>query len=347
MRRSAWAPLLLAAVLLGSAGTATAADSKTGDLLGRLRPGGEKSTATQKPAQPQTAPTEPAAKPPASRPTSPTPTQDSVTILVSPVRLELLGDPGESIDATVALTNAGRANLRLSGSALDVASVDDAGRPMFGSSASEPWAMSPWIKPSPRTLNLKPGESRTVRVRIDIPKNAEPGGHYGAVLYGTDSNAKERTSIVAEVGTLLLLTVSGDIVESGRVSLGCPWCVEPGALNLPVKMFNTGNVHAAGDGEVVVETFSGDKVTSLPVAIGNVLPGASRVQQAVWKDARRVGVYWVQARMNIGESGAPKLSDRRWVVVFPWRLALAAVGVFLLGVATALAILRRRPRTAE
>jgi hypothetical protein len=44
--------------------------------------------------------------------------------------------------------------------------------------------LSAWIS-GPESVTVGPGESREVAIKIAIPANAEPGGHFAAVFFQT------------------------------------------------------------------------------------------------------------------------------------------------------------------
>ena len=143
-----------------------------------------------------------------------------------------------------------------------------------------------WINTIPE-VTLKPGEQKTIDVTLSVPKDAGPGGHYGVIRFtGTppevDSSA---VSLSASIGTLVLVTVSGDVHEEASVAElytsqnGKKRSLfEYGPVTINTRFKNTGNVHARPSGTVVVTNMFGKTVDTFKFneIKGNVLPQSIR-----------------------------------------------------------------------
>jgi hypothetical protein len=288
------------------------------------------------------------AAPAASSPATSTPAAkaSSYALTVSPVKVELLGIPGQRVTADVEIMNAGSASATLKSDATDFVAEGEGGEPRFLPTGTSEWSMSNWVSTDPPSLTLKPGEKRKVKVTIAVPGNAEPGGHYAAVLFSSVPLGGGQTAVVAKVGTLILLTVRGDIQLKGTASIASPWLVEKGPVAMPVRFTNAGNVHLKPAGEIQVTQLWGAPVTTLKVDSQNVLPGSERLLPASW-NAPGLGVYVAHADLKYGTTGQSLLTPNSLVIVFPWMLALGALAVFALGIGTALLLGRRKRAPAD
>jgi hypothetical protein len=262
-------------------------------------------------------------------------------LTVSPVKVELLGIPGQTVTTEVEVMNPGAAPTTLQSSATDFVAEGESGKPQFLPTGKSAWSMSNWVSTDPPTFTLKPGEKKKVTVKIAIPGNAEPGGHYAAVLFSAAPSGGGQTAVVAKVGTLILLTVKGDMTVKGTAVVASPWVVEKGPVAVPVRFTNAGNVHVRPTGEVQVTQLWGAPVTTVKVTGENVLPGSDRLLAASWASPG-LGVYLAHADLKYGTPEQSLLTPNSLVIVFPWTLALGALVVFALGLGTALLIGRRR-----
>jgi hypothetical protein len=269
------------------------------------------------------------------------PQQSAYIVTVSPVRLDLSADPGSEVTATVTVLNSSTASITLQSSASDFVAQDDGGKPQFVPADSSEWAMSRWVSAEPRSFTLGPSETASITVRVAVPTNAEPGGHYAAVFFESAPSPSGQTSVVAKVGTLMLLRVSGKIVESGRLALDAPWLIEPGRVGFAARFDNDGNAHVKPAGSIRVTRLWGGTAADLPAGGENALPKSTRTFDVAWRSAP-IGVYVAQATMRYGEGDKAVSSGKRYLVVLPWKTVLGGLAVFALGVGTALVIRRKK-----
>ncbi len=208
-------------------------------------------------------------------------------LTVSPVKIEITGNPGEVIVEDTILINETDNTEVLYSSYSNFEAQGESGSPAF----IEPKeGLGTWMS-APESVTLKPGETKIVPVRITIPSNAEAGGHFAVVFWGSTSPKEKRTSVGvgAKTGILMLLRVNGDISEEGGI-------LEFGTVNnqrfytsLPVNFYyrfqNSGGDRIKPEGKVVIKnmlTFVSARIPGNPVE-GNVLPSSTRKFQTAWK----------------------------------------------------------------
>lgn len=150
--------------------------------------------------------------------------------------------------------------------------------------------LSRWMALEDVSLQMQAYEITRVPLTINIPKNADPGGYYGAVLFHTvpsglseeDSGAGTGTSIAA----LFLVTVPGDIEESGElVEFFMDRDIyETPPLGAVVRFANQGSVHLKPQGRVEIYNTFGKLLGSMEINLdgGNVLPGDVRRYTETW-----------------------------------------------------------------
>ena len=105
---------------------------------------------------------------------------------ISPLKHEFTIEAGAEKSATVLVTNGTDAPITLYTSKEDFVAGDDTGTPMFiklKDQVSETFSLANWIQIESENITLAKGESREIRFTIKVPKNSEPGGHYGAIFF--------------------------------------------------------------------------------------------------------------------------------------------------------------------
>lgn len=143
----------------------------------------------------------------------------------------------------------------------------------------------------PVDFDLNEGEEKEVIVNVTVPKTASPGAYFGSVLYraapqGTAGSGQ--VSLVASVGSLILLEVPGDIEQKIQINdisaylkdtKGSLFTKKPDGIGVEIQ--NLGNSFSQPFGKVSVKDWRGKEVfiyelnDNLPK--GNILPGSTRL----------------------------------------------------------------------
>src|SRR4030042_1801472 len=209
-------------------------------------------------------------------------------LTVSPVRIELSGDPGTVIEDEMNLTNEQEETKTFYSSFGNFEATGETGTPSFVSAEE---GLATWIE-TDSSITLGPKEEKKVSYSIAIPKDADPGGHFAAIFWGTSPSGNEeggQVSIGAKVGILILLRVSGEIKEEGGI-------LEFGAKDnqkffsaLPVQFVyrfqNGGGDRVKPEGKVTIKNIFGKTLAVLPAnkSEGNVLPQSIRKFEMIWE----------------------------------------------------------------
>jgi hypothetical protein len=176
---------------------------------------------------------------------------------------------------------------------------------------------------------LELGERARVPVTISVPPDAEPGGYYGAVLVSTvrlSENAdgsRPAQPIIARVGSLVFLTITGDIERSGETKevtlVDDKWWYESGPVDIGILFENTGSVHLNPYGEVSVTNMFGEEVGFVELEPWFVLPQSLRLREITWDREFLLGRYTITAQINRGyDDVIDTVSVSFWVL--PWKI---------------------------
>ena len=208
-------------------------------------------------------------------------------LTVSPVRLEITGDPGATVQGELFLFNEQESTKTFYSSFENFEPSGDSGTPYFIGAQD---GLATWLQTDSQII-LESGERLTVPFSITIPQNAEPGGYFAAIFWGSQPPSQDGgVSIGGKIGVLILLRVSGEIEESGGLLNFNGKDKQKFFNSLPVtfeyRLNNTGGDRVVPLGEIKIKnTFRFTSATLLANKNeGSVLPGSARKFSVVWEN---------------------------------------------------------------
>jgi hypothetical protein len=262
---------------------------------------------------------------------------------ISPLIIDETVNPGQQLTREIHLHNVTSVGVIASPEVHDfTASSDESGNPDIDTKDENTTAFSlrHWIT-GLAPVHMKPGESVTVQIPISVPDNAEPGGHYGAVLFTLSADATSGSSSVAlgaSIGTLFLLRVSGTVTE--KLALQDFYTInhtgdrsswhDAGPINFVVRLKNLGSVHEKPEGNIAVTDMLGRKVGTVIVneKNGNALPSSIRRFDQSLPNKHLFGIYW--AKLSLSYADGQKISKTITFFVIPWQLIILLVLALLI-----------------
>jgi len=210
-------------------------------------------------------------------------------LTISPVKLELSGDPGQTITSRFDLLNEQNSTITFYTSYANFEAQGETGNPSFTQSND---GLDTWIK-APDQIVLAPSEKKTVSFSIAIPKNADPGGHFAAIFFGTapqNQSGSSQVSIGAKVGILVLLNVSGAVKQGGGILQFGINGNNSAVTELPVLFYfrfqNSGGDRVDPTGDITIKNLFGSTVAKIPAnpTNGNILPNSVRKFYVPWSN---------------------------------------------------------------
>ncbi len=277
---------------------------------------------------------------------------DALTL--SPPRIDVSGDPGSVVTANLTVINDSKDQATYYSSFANFEAQGESGTPTIIPATDD---LGTWMS-VPASITLPPQGSENVIVSIAIPKDASPGGHFAAVFWGTqpDLPAGKQTGIGAKTGALVLLTVNGNIPESGNVLQFDTVSGKHFFTALPIDFFyrfeNGGGDRIDPKGYIYMKDMAfitGAKIDGNPVD-GNILPDSTRRFTVSWTGSAgdtgvvpkgffaavsyefhnfAFGHYSAHLKLAYGTKG--QMTDSVvgfWV--FPWQLTLFVLVLALL-----------------
>jgi hypothetical protein len=230
----------------------------------------------------------------------------STGLTIQPVKVLYTIKPGQTVTDTIRLTNAGDSEALIIPSVQDFVPLSGSSNIQFVGKAPGVTSVADWVGliVSPQGFNLKVGETKQISFTITAPSDAEPGSHFGVILFkATDaSNANQALKVGTQVGVLVLVTIPGNHLEQGKIdSFKTAGFVQKGPISFDLLFENTGTAYFQPQGTVTVKNIFGRVVGTATVDGQIVLPTGSRDITINWPANFLLGPY--TASVSIYNSG--------------------------------------------
>jgi len=279
--------------------------------------------------------------------------QVSTGLSAIPPRLEVSVKPDATITQVIKVRNESSEVKTIKITLRDFVVNDNKGTPTFldenSDSENNRWAASAWIQVSPTSLTLKPGEMRILNLTVVPPANALPGGHYAAVVYSPDSLASFDTtgaSIQTNVGTLVYVTIPGDITQKASVqSFTAPKFSEFGPIDFKATVKNSSDIHIQPKGAITVNNWFGREIDKLKLNETNIFPYTTRDFSNTLDKKWLFGRYQANFEAYYGTAGG-LIAATIFFWIIPWRLLILIVAGIAI-IVTLITISKNKPKKSK
>ncbi|MFA6494678.1 MAG: hypothetical protein WCT49_06530, partial [Candidatus Paceibacterota bacterium] len=273
---------------------------------------------------------------------------DSFSLTISPPLFQLTVTPGEAWSSNIKVLNNNPYDIDVYASAMNFEAKGEGGASRFiplSGSATTSYSLASWLSVPKGPIHIPAEKSGMVPFTLHVPKNAEPGGHYGALQIGNQPNADLKGNIVkvsSAITSLFLVRVNGEMVEKGDIrefSLDKQIFQEP-KVNFTLRFQNKGNVHLLPRGEIAIYNMWGKERGKILVNqdsdFGNVLPSTIRNFAFEWSGENNffeVGRYRAVATLQFGDAGKETVYRELSFWVIPFGPASKILGFLVLFIA--------------
>lgn len=250
-------------------------------------------------------------------------------ITIIPPRFELFANPGDIIPETIRVVNDAEVPQSFGVLVEDFSSAGEEGRVVLEEGESDQqYSLKSWIEPGMQNITVQPGEEVIFPFTITVPKNAEPGGHYASILFQIGGEPIEGvTSVKHRIGSLILLRVSGDVVEDSKIeTFSAPVYSKQGPVTFTLRLKNEGTTHIRPNGTIVITNMFGQKVDEVPLNGLNVFPGVIRKMETDWNRENLLGQYTATLVATYGQQNLPLTSVTKFTVISPVAAGLIIIG---------------------
>ena len=270
---------------------------------------------------------------------------------ISPTISEYTLSGGGSANINITLKNITVDNVIAKGVVNDFTADNVTGNPKI---ITDPNVQSPnSIKNFVYNLDDVPlarGQQKSIILGLQVPKGTPPGAYYGIVRYtavpaGTNAPGAGQVALTASVGTIILITVPGNIREQVQVKgihvyngdkQGTFFFSPPNKTGVEIQNFGNGFVRPFGTVEIhdmfnkTIATYQFNN----PKQLGNILPNSGRTFTNNFKGISRPGKYTATASVSYG-TGSQVLTITKdfwyvpiWLIIIVLAV-LAAIGYLL------------------
>lgn len=194
------------------------------------------------------------------------------------------------------------------------------------------FSLASWIEVTPSKATIPAKSSQTFQYSIRVPTDAEPGGHFGSIIFATipDKNLTQTgASFSQEVGSLILAEVAGDVKESAQIESFYAErnFYEAGPVQFIGRIKNLGNVHIKPKGFIEITDLLGRK-TRVPFEERNVLPDAIRKMTGRWDQNFLIGRYTATLFLTYGTGNQRMIASAQFYA-FPVKYGLIVLGILV------------------
>lgn len=256
-------------------------------------------------------------------------TEGAISLGVSPQILDLTANPGESSTNTFRLTNA-------SPDSVDIQTTPKNFTPRGEEGAVDltvedtTFSIAEWITVSPERTAIEPGNTQDFTVNITVPLDAEPGSHFGSVVFQTIPPEQDGSAALVsqEIAPVILVKIAGDTVEAAEIAefrTAKSSYSNENTIELLARIENTGNVHFKPKGKIVIKNMWGSEVANIDLDQRNVLPGSIRQIPSDWNpEGFQLGRYSATLTVVFGDSDEIRVAETSFVI-FPYQTILPIV----------------------
>jgi len=261
---------------------------------------------------------------------------------VHPSNFDVTVQPGKSTTETVYLENRTNKTVPIKVFLRNFTAIGEEGAVSL-TEEDTTFALAKWITVLPLTATILPQASQKFTFTIRPPLNAEPGGHYGSLVFATipTSLTKTGAALSEEVASLILARIPGNATENATVESLTPEknFYEFGPVTIDMRIRNFGQVHIQPVGQILVKGIFGDThIANLQPY--NVLPQATRKIPIVLPEKFLLGKYTVQLYATYGNTNK-QLAGSTEFYAFPIKYGLIVLAIIIL-----LIMMRKRLKKA-
>jgi hypothetical protein len=274
---------------------------------------------------------------------------------ISPVRSELTIEKGKSQSITVTVENPTSVAMTARAVVNDfVASADETGTPRLILDAGTVLPKNDFksLVAAIPDMQLLPNQKKDISVSISVPKGASSGGYYGAVRFipADGSNKQGNVGLTASVGTIVLVTVLGNLTEklslvqiSAEQKNKAKSFITSGDVSVLTRLKNDGDIHVQPFGRVQVKNMFGKVVEDYEFnnvePRANILPDSTRRFDDALKNKKWFGRYTIQANLGYAQgTGNLITTNAAFWYVPTWALYALLVLVLVIAIGGYLAV---------
>ncbi len=273
---------------------------------------------------------------------------DSQSLSVTPPLFQISVEPGNLWQSSIHVVNTNPYPLTVYAKVVNFAAEGEGGTGRFIpilDSGEDKATLAEWIAINSGPYVIEPEQTGDVPFFIEVPQNASPGGHFAAILVGTEPphDTKEPLALLTSqsVASLFFVRIGGDIIENATIREFSilDRSIEDSTAEFSLRFENKGNVHLQPRGNIVITNMWGKTRGIIPINekthFGNVLPNSIRDFKFTWKGERSladIGLYKAIVTLAYGEDGVKSADATAYFWVVPIKgllMTFLLIGLFI------------------
>lgn len=265
-------------------------------------------------------------------------------LTITPPLIKNNMEKGDSWASQVKVVNNNNEPAVVYASVVDFKNREDGAGPEFIQKDSEDagkqahYLLSQWMDVQSGPIEIPAQQSVEIPFSIKLPDNAEPGGHYAAILIGTKPEGRISGTAIkttTELASLVMININGDVKEKGKIS---EFSVDKTLLQKPeadfvVRFKNEGNIHLQPIGDITIESPLGKEKGKMNInhdsIFGNVLPDSSREWKFHWQSDDsswwEMGRYKAILVLTFGDQAKETIDQ----VIYFWVINFKLLGIIV------------------
>lgn len=271
-----------------------------------------------------------------------TPDTNSLTLTLVPPIFQVTQAPGTEWRSVLRVVNANPYDIVIAATVTDFHPDGETGNAVLEhipvGDASDTHRMSGWISVHNGDIVIARGKTAEVPFTIRVPADADPGGHYAAILVATSPAGQVSgtgTSVSSAITSLFFMRVPGEVIEEGiiRDFYATKSVMQRASGSFVIRFENKGNVHLVPQGEIVITNMWGKERGKIIInehnTFGNVLPLSTRKFAFDWSGESNMfefGRYKALATLAYGEDGRKTAFRATYFWVIPIVPVLSILG---------------------
>jgi len=273
--------------------------------------------------------------------------EEGLTLTITPPLFQLTIGPGEFWSSSLKVVNTNSYDLTLYASVMNFESNGERGGGKFtpiieDDGVASVNSLAQWIEVSKKPIFVPKEKSVEIPFSVRIPKDAPPGGHYAAILVGTqplsDKSEGPIIRVSSLISSLLFVNIKGDVREEGNIrefSTEKTFYQEP-EVDFTLRFENIGNVHLQPQGDITIYNMWGKERGKILINqkshFGNVLPKSIREFAFKWQGENNlfeIGRYKAIATLSFGKEARQNIFRATYFWVVPLKPTLGILGSFI------------------
>lgn len=255
---------------------------------------------------------------------------------VVPAKFELWGKAGETLTQTIKITNEDTQDAIIALSVQGFGVFGENGEVSLDESyATNPGQLARWITFDQKSSQYAAKETKLINFKINIPKDAKPGGQYASIVVGMDrvNRMVKESGATARVVSLLMLDIAGDNQEKASVISFKAVKNSTTSYDFILRSQNFGNSHVKPKGKIVIANIWGTKIDEIELNSENILPNVTRRMVSTWEPSKNLaGLYTATMIADYGSKGDKKLTASTGFYVLPiWFIAIIILILIIFG----------------